>query len=96
MAERRAEILAALREIVASELEVEGAVEPHHELVRDLELDSVGAIVLAVGLEDRFRVKLSGEEAEALVTVSDLIDLVQRKLATGEGEAFAPTQEHAS
>jgi len=54
-------------------------VEPHHELVRDLRVDSMGAIVLAVALEDRFRVKLSDEEAAAVVTVGDLADLVERR-----------------
>ncbi|MFH1176346.1 MAG: acyl carrier protein [Acidobacteriota bacterium] len=84
MAEPRADILAAVREIAATELEVEGNVELHHELARDLELDSVGAIVLAVGLEDRFRVKLSDKDAEAIVTVAGLIELVERKLAERE------------
>jgi acyl carrier protein len=80
VAERAAEVLAEIRRIFASELERTGPVEPHDELVRDLEVDSMGAVVLAVGLEDRFRVKLSDEDAAAVRTVEDLVSLVTRKL----------------
>jgi acyl carrier protein len=40
----------------------------------------MGAIVLAVGLEDRFRVRLSDEDAGAVVTVDDLVELVERRV----------------
>jgi acyl carrier protein len=53
--------------------------ELHHELAKDLGVDSMGAIVLAVALEDRFRVKLSDEDAGAVVTVENLVDLVERR-----------------
>ena len=38
----------------------------------------MGAVVLAVGLEDRFRIKLRDEDAASVVTVSDLVELVAR------------------
>ena len=76
----RAEILAEIRRIVGSELERTGPVELTHELARDLGVDSVGAIVLAVGLEDRFCVKLAEDDAGSIVTVGDLVGLVERSL----------------
>ena len=79
MPDLRAEILAEIRRVFSVDLEVPGPVEPHQELARDLRLDSMGAIVLAVALEDRFRVKLSDEDAAAVVTVKDLVDLVERR-----------------
>jgi acyl carrier protein len=79
MPDLRAEILAEIRRVLSVELEVMEAVEPHHELARDLKVDSMGAIVLAVGLEDRFRVKLSDEDALTVVTIKDLVDLVERR-----------------
>ena len=79
MPDLRAEILDEIRRVFSVDLEAPGPVEPHHELVRDLRVDSMGAIVLAVALEDRFRVKLSDEEAAAVVTVEDLADLVERR-----------------
>jgi acyl carrier protein len=74
----RAEILAEIRRVLAVELEVAAPVELHQELARDLRVDSMGALVLAVALEDRFRVKLAEEDATA-VTVEDLVDLVERR-----------------
>lgn len=78
MADLRPQILAVIRRVLASELEFRGAVDPRHELVRDLGIDSMGAVVLAVELEDRFRVRLSPEDSAAVVTVEDLIGLVER------------------
>ena len=72
------EILAEIRRVFSGELEIPEPVELRHELAKDLGVDSMGAIVLAVGLEDRFRVKLSDEDAAAVVTVQALVDLVAR------------------
>lgn len=78
------DVLEEIRRIAASELEIARPVEPGHELIRDLELDSLGLITLAVGLENRFRVKLSEEDAAQVVTVADLAGLVQRRVGEGE------------
>jgi len=79
MPDLRAEILAEIRRVLSVDLEVTEPVEPHNALARDLGVDSMGAIVLAVALEDRFRVKLFDEDAGAVVTVEDLMDLVERR-----------------
>ena len=97
MDDLRREILAQIRQTLASDLEVTGAVELHHELAADLSVDSVGALVLAVALEDRFRVKLNGTEGSAVVSVADLVGVVERavrearagNVAQGEGGAPA-------
>jgi acyl carrier protein len=49
--------------------------------LKDLQLDSLGLTVLAVGLENRFRVKLSEEDAVGLATVEDLAKLVVTRVA---------------
>jgi acyl carrier protein len=72
-------VLTEIRRIAEAELDVRGAVEARSELVRDLGLDSLGAMVLAVGLENRFRVKLDEQDAGTLRTVADLVALVQRR-----------------
>ena len=79
MADLAGEVLDEIRRILAAELEAAGPVEPAHELVRDLGVDSLGAIVLAVGLEDRFRVRLAEEDAARVRTVGDLVELVLRE-----------------
>ena len=77
MGERLEEqVLAEIRRVFSKELEREEPVELHHELLRELHVDSMAAIVLAVGLEDRFRVKLTEEDTVGVVTVADLVKRV--------------------
>ena len=80
-APRRDEVLATIREIFRRELEREAPVNLGDQLLRDLELDSMGLTVLAVGLEDRFRVKLSEDDSAQVVTVSDLVERVLTHLS---------------
>ena len=78
MAELRGEILAEIRRTLAADLEFRGPVELHHGLATDLQVDSLGALVLAVALEDRFRVKLTGIEAASVESVEELVGIVER------------------
>lgn len=80
MAELEGDVVAEVRRILGEELEWKGTVEPSHDLLKDLQLDSLGLTVLAVGLENRFRVKLSEEDAAGVITVSDLARLVSRRV----------------
>ena len=86
------EILAEIRRILATELEVARPVELDHELAGDLELDSMGATVLAVGLEDRFRIRLSEADAGASATVRDLVAVVERRVSEA-ATAKEPTRD---
>jgi acyl carrier protein len=70
------EVLAEIARIVARELEITGPIQSHHGLIQDLRLDSLGLTVLAVGLEDRFRVRLTEEDSAQVNTVQDLARLV--------------------
>jgi acyl carrier protein len=88
----RAEILAEIRRVLSVELEVPEPVELRHELARDLGVDSMGAVVLAVALEDRYRVKLSDEDAGTVATVEDLVDLVERR--SREARTYDNSQPH--
>jgi acyl carrier protein len=81
VAELQREVVSEIRRILGEELEWKGSVEPAHDLLRDLQLDSLGLTVLAVGLENRFRVKLSEEDASGIVTVEDLAQLVVTRVA---------------
>lgn len=84
MVETEQEVLAEIRRIAAEELEWKNVIEPSHELIRDLQLDSLGLTVMAVGLENRFRVKLSEEDAQGIHTVEDLAKLVASRAGKGE------------
>jgi acyl carrier protein len=73
------EVLQEIRRVVRDELGVEREVRAEDDLVRDLQLDSVGLLTLVVGLEDRFRVALAEEDAAGVRTVQDLIALVAKR-----------------
>jgi acyl carrier protein len=74
-------VLLEIRRIVSQELDWQGAVEPEHHLMRDLQLDSLGLTVLAVELENRFRIRLSMEDSVGVNTVGDLMRLVAARAA---------------
>lgn len=84
MTPRDEEVLAAIRQIVATELDSREPVDPHTALADCEPLDSLGLFTLAVGLEDRFRVRLAEEDAPGLTTVADVIRLVNRRRAEAE------------
>jgi acyl carrier protein len=73
------EVLQEIRRVVRDELGVEREVRAEDDLVRDLQLDSVGLLTLVVGLEDRFRIDLAEEDAAGVRTVQDLIALVAKR-----------------
>ncbi len=49
-------------------------------LREELGLDSVDVVSVVSQIERRFRIRLSQQELEQLVTVGDVLDLLQRKL----------------
>ena len=76
MADNELIVLFEVRRILSDELDWRGTVEPSHHLMRDLQLDSLGLTVLAVELENRFRIRLSVEDSVGVSTVGDLMRLV--------------------
>ena len=66
------EVLQFIRSLARSELEITRPIGPEDDLLKDLALDSLSLTVLAVGLENRFRVKLTEADAEGVRTVGDL------------------------
>lgn len=74
------EVIEEMKRIAGRELELATPIAPEAKLMGDLGLDSLGLTVLAVGLEDRFRVRLNEQDADGVVTVRDLAQLVVRRL----------------
>lgn len=87
MVELELSVLSEIRRIVSQELEWQGEVEPTHHLMRDLQLDSLGLTVLAVELENRFRVRLAVEDSVGVETVGELMRLVASRVGRPESEA---------
>jgi len=73
------EVLGEIGRVLREELDMNREVRPGDDLVRDLQLDSVGLLTLVVDLEDRFRVALKEEDAVAVHTVAELAALVLRR-----------------
>jgi acyl carrier protein len=78
-AESSGAVLAEIRRVLREELELQRVAQPGDDLVSDLQLDSVGLLTLVVGLENRFRVVLSEEDAATVRTVADLVALVESR-----------------
>lgn len=74
------QVLAEVRRIFAGDLERAEPVELKHLLLDDLHVDSMAALSLAVGLEDRFRVALSEDDTVGVVTVADLVKRVAARV----------------
>jgi len=59
-------------------------IDDAENLRADLNLDSVDVVSIVSQVERRFRIRLSQQDLEKLVTVGDVLDLLQKKLAEGE------------
>jgi acyl carrier protein len=73
------EVLGEIGRVLREELGMQLEVRPGDDLVRDLQLDSVGLLTLVVDLEDHFRVALKEEDAAVVRTVAELAALVLRR-----------------
>ena len=78
------DVIAEIRRIASEELQLERAVQASDELIQDLQLDSLGLTILAVGLEDRFRIKLTEEDSATVRTVDDLANLVAHRASQAQ------------
>ena len=75
------EVLAEISRIAREELEVTQPLRGEDGLAAALGLDSLRLTILAVGLENRFRVRLEDEDTSAVNTVAELAELVVRRAA---------------
>ncbi len=84
MSVTRDEVLAVISRIAEHELEIARPVTAGERLAGDLELDSMGLTIMAVGLENHFRIKLDEGDGGALDTVEDVVALVLRRVRERE------------
>jgi acyl carrier protein len=75
------EILDAIAQLARDHVDFDGELRRDQRLVEDLELDSLGALTLAVEVENRFRIRLEPEIEAEIETVGDLVDAVEKLLA---------------
>ena len=61
-----------------------GDLDDAKNLRTELGLDSVDVVSIVSQVERRFRIRMSQQELEKLVTVGNVLDLLQQKLAEAE------------
>lgn len=81
MSANRDEVLARVREHLATELEVDpGAISETTRFSEDLEADSLDLYELVMELEDTYGVAVSEEDAARIQTIGDAVDHVVERL----------------
>lgn len=81
------DILDGIGEVTRRHLGFEGELRPEMLLAKDLELDSIKILTLAVEVENRFRVRLDPSSEARIETVGDLVAEVGRQLARRTDDA---------
>ena len=75
------EIEDGVRELVKSQLGVEGDFENSAAFIADLEADSLDAVELIMALEEEFDIEIPDDEVEGITTVQAAIDFVTKAKA---------------
>ena len=75
------EVLAALRDHLSARGVDAGKIVPDAHLLRDLDLDSLDTVEMTLGVEDRFGVEIADEELEDVVTIADVVEVINKKLS---------------
>lgn len=69
-----------IKELIVAELKVPAEnIKLESRITEDLGADSMDGITLVMGLEDEFDIAISDDEATALKTVEDLVNLITSK-----------------
>jgi acyl carrier protein len=83
MAEKRAEILDAIKDHLAQRGIEASEVSEQSDLANDLGLDSLDTVELTLGLEERFNIEIPDTELEGVATVGDAVTLIEKKISVG-------------
>jgi acyl carrier protein len=75
-------MLDQIKDVLINAIHVEEVkIKPEAKLREDLDIDSLSAVELALELETSFDIRIEDEELVKLVTVQDVVDIVERKKA---------------
>jgi acyl carrier protein len=75
------EVLKWVVEILAHEFGVDAAnLRPETHLEEDLDLDSIDAIDMAVRIEEKTGLALSGDDLQSIQTIRDAVELIHARL----------------
>lgn len=69
-----------IRDMIAEKLgKSPESITPESEITKDLGADSLDQIDLMLALEDNFGITVSDEDSEKIVTVQDIVNLIDNK-----------------
>lgn len=69
-----------IKEVIVDKLGVEAdKIKPEARFIEDLGADSLDTVELIMGLEDKFGLEISDEDAEKIRTVGDAIKFIESK-----------------
>lgn len=78
----RLEIESKVKEVIALQFGMElDEIKVGTDFAADLSVDSLDSVEIIMGVEDRFDIMISDEEANNLMSVKSVIDYVEKKLA---------------
>jgi acyl carrier protein len=81
----RDEVMKLVRQHLSTELEVEpDRIQPETRFREDLDADSLDLYELVMELEDRYRIRVSEEEAARIETVGDAVDFVTDRVPAAQ------------
>ena len=77
----RVDIESGIRSVAATHLTEVPELDAEARLVEDLDLDSLEILTLSFEIENHFDIILEPDDEQAIVTVGDLADTIERLLA---------------
>lgn len=72
-------MLEEIKEVLAEQLGIETEIKYESKLKDELGIDSLLAVELSILLENKFDIDIKEEELAKLVTVKDVVDLLETK-----------------
>lgn len=78
---RRKEIIAAVEELIKDQKDSDFQVSLDMDLRKELEIDSVDLMECIIYLEETYHIDIPDKDIDAMVTVGDMVDYVEKKRA---------------
>jgi len=57
------------------------SVKPESNLREDININSIGLLYMAMAIEEEFGIKFSNDDFPSIVTVADVVDIIEKKSA---------------
>jgi len=74
-------VFEAIREIISSKIQVDAEkITQETSLMKDLEADSLDAVEIIMGIEEKFDIEIPDSAAEAFENVGDIVRYVESKI----------------